>query len=90
MTPISIQIVHEFQNHEHSICKAIGEQHIHQLDNDCDEYHKQLTSFSIDFTSNFDVIPTHFYTTIYIDKPQTIKEVYRSKKSSRAPPYFTI
>lgn len=90
MLPTSIQILHELENHEHSVCKAIGEYHIHKQEVDCDEFHKLLTPFSFDFPSNYDVIPQHFYTTTFIDKPQHIQGVYHSKKSSRAPPYFTV
>ncbi|AUC84521.1 hypothetical protein CW731_04045 [Polaribacter sp. ALD11] len=90
MIPASIQIVHAFENHEHTICTSLVENHFHQDNAGCDEFHKQLTIFSVEFSSNFDVIPTHFYSTTFIDKPQRIKEVYHSKKSSRGPPFFTI
>ena len=92
MIPTSIEILHDLENHDHSetICTSTGEQHIHIDSIDCDEFHKQLTINSVDFTSNYDVIPTHFYTTIFIDKPQILKEVYHFKKSSRGPPNFTI
>ena len=90
MIPISIEALHVLENHEHTIGTSIGEHHIHKESLNCDEFHKQLTVFSMDFTSNYDVIPKHFYTSICIDKPQTIKEVYQSKKSSRGPPNFTV
>ena len=90
MIPTSIEILHDLENHEHNVCTSISEHHLHKQHLDCAEFHKQLTIFSIDFTSNFDVIPTHFYTTIFIDKPQIIKEVYHSNKYSRGPPNFTI
>lgn len=90
MIPTSIQVLHEFENHEHTVCISIGEHHIHKQDLDCDEFHKQLTVFSMDFTSNYDVIPRHYYTTIFIDKHQVFKKVYQTKKSSRGPPYFTV
>ncbi|WP_343330075.1 hypothetical protein [Polaribacter staleyi] len=44
----------------------------------------------MDFASNLDVIPPHFYTSIFIDKPQRIKEVCQSIRTSRGPPYFTV
>lgn len=89
MIPTSIEILHDLENHEHSVCTSTSEHHIHKQHLDCADFHKQLTIFSMDFTSNFDVIPTHFYTTIFIDKPQVITEVYHSKKHSRGPPNFT-
>jgi hypothetical protein len=89
MIPTSIEILHDLENHEHShtVCTSVGEQHIHIQSLDCDEFHKQLTIFSMDFTSNYDVIPTHFYASLFIDKPQNLKEVYHSKKYSRGPPF---
>ena len=90
MIPTSIQIMHELENHEHTVCNSINVQHIHELDNDCDEFHKQLTTYSMNFASNYDVIPEHFYATNFIDKPQLINEVYQTKKSSRGPPNFTV
>jgi hypothetical protein len=90
MIPTSIEILHDLEGHEHTVCTSENEQHIHKDSLDCDEFHKQLTFFSYTFTSNLDVIPTHFYTTIFIDKPQSTKEFYQSIKTTRGPPYFTI
>jgi hypothetical protein len=90
MIPASLQIVHALENHEHVICTSLIEQHLHEENLDCGDFHKQLTVYSIAFTSHLDVIPAHYFTTIFIDKPQSISEVYYSKKSSRGPPAFTI
>ncbi|QNM86165.1 hypothetical protein H9W90_03335 [Polaribacter pectinis] len=90
MIPTSIQVMHELENHEHTICTSVGDQHIHAQDLDCDEIHKQLNVFSTNIASNYDVIPTHFYTSIFIDKPQVSKEIYQSIKTTRGPPNFTI
>ncbi|MEO9569983.1 MAG: hypothetical protein ABJH82_07895 [Polaribacter sp.] len=88
MIPTSIEILHVLENHEHSVCTSINEHHIHKQHLDCADLHKHLTFFSMDFTSNFDVIPTHFYATNFIDKTQFLKEVYHYKKHSRGPPVF--
>ena len=90
MIPTSIEILHQFENHEHAVCTSQNEQHIHQESLDCDEFHKQLTVFSIDFTSYNDGIPQHFYTTFFVDKPQVFKEIYQSIKTTRGPPIFTV
>ena len=90
MIPASIQIAHAFENHEHTICTSLVENHLHQENVDCDEFHKQLSIFTIAFSSNFDVIPTQFYSTTFNDKPQRVKDVYHSENSSRGPPFFTI
>ncbi len=44
----------------------------------------------MDFTSNYDVIPKYYYSTIFIDRPQVVIEVYQTKKLSRGPPYFIV
>lgn len=89
MIPASIEFSHSLENHEHTVCTSIGEHHIHKQNVDCDEFHKHLTVFSVEFSEYLDVIPQHFYTTFFINKPQVFKEIYFSKKSSRGPPTFT-
>ena len=89
MIPTSIEILHDLENHEHTICNAANEHHIHKQSLDCDEFHKHITFFSFDFSSKSDVIPTHFYTSIFIDTPQIDKEIYQSIKTTRGPPNFT-
>ncbi|QOD61172.1 hypothetical protein H9I45_01630 [Polaribacter haliotis] len=90
MLPVTIEVLHDLEEHEHTVCTSIGEQHLHKQDLDCDQFHKQLTVFSSEIASNYDVIPPHFYKTTFIDKPQITSEVYHSKKWSRGPPNFTI
>lgn len=90
MTPTVIKILHDLENHVHTVCTSAVEHHIHKGGLNCAEFHKQITSFSFDFTSNLDVIPTHFYTSIFLDKPQKQKEFYHSIKTSRGPPNFTV
>lgn len=90
MIPTSIEILHELENHKHAVCTSIGEQHLHEQDLDCDDFHKQLTVFSAKIVSNLDVIPTHYYTSVFIDKAQFLLEVYKTKKYSRGPPNFIV
>ena len=90
MIPTVIEVLHDLQNHEHTVCISANEHHIHNKSLDCDGFHKQLTVFSKNFASNYDVIPQHFYTTFFVDESQTFKEIYQSIKTTRAPPYFTV
>jgi hypothetical protein len=90
MIPTSIEILHDLENHEHTICTSANEHHIHKQSLDCEGFHKQITLFSFDFTSNLDVIPTHFYASIFIEKSQIFKEIYQSTKTTRGPPNFTV
>ena len=90
MIPTSIEILHDLENHEHITCISKNTQHIHKQSLDCDEFHKQITLFSFDIPSKLDVIPTHFYSSKFIDKPQIDKEFYQLIKSTRGPPNFTV
>tara|TARA_R110001592_G_scaffold216203_2_gene469782 strand:+ start:104 stop:418 length:315 start_codon:yes stop_codon:yes gene_type:complete len=90
IAPLSIQILHVLENHEHTVCTSKVEKHVHKQSFDCKELHKHLTFFTFDFTSNLDVIPAHFYASIFIIKPQIDKEIYQSIKSTRGPPIFTV
>jgi len=90
MIPASMQMLHALENHDHVICTSVSEQHLHQENADCDDLHKQLTVFSVKITSHLDVIPSHFYSTTFINKAQRPEKVYYSKKTSRGPPIFII
>ncbi len=90
MLPASIEILHDLENHEHTVCTSFGEQHIHKKDINCDEFHKQLTVFSQEIGSSYDVIPQHFYKTSFVDKPQKSLDVYQLKQPPRGPPFFTV
>ena len=90
LIPASIKIAHVLENHEHTVCTSSIDNHFHEINIDCEEFHKQLSVFSLDLPSNYEVIPTNYYINLYNDKPQKTKQVYHSKKSSRGPPAFTI
>lgn len=84
--PSTIQVLHAFENHEHTVCKSVGEHHIHKQELDCSELHFPFKTFSAYTSSTLEVIPEHFYNSNFDVQPQQIKVVYISKKSSRAPP----
>ncbi len=90
MTPSIIQLVHTLENHKHVVCVSVDVTHIHEKDLDCTLLHRQLQTVSVDFPSNFDVIPQHFYTTLYTNKPQVKVVEFVSKKTTRGPPFFIV
>lgn len=52
LLPISINSIHDFLNHEHSVCSSKVIKHIHEKDSDCDLHLiKQSNSFLA--TNNF-------------------------------------
>lgn len=90
MTPSIIQLAHTLENHKHTICFSKDVKHIHQKDLDCSFLHRQLQTFSIDFPSNYDVIPQQFYTTLSTLNTTVKVEKIVSKKTSRGPPFFIV
>ncbi len=90
MTPSIIQLAHTLENHKHTICISDDVTHVHENDLECSLLHRQLQTFSVDFPTNYDVIPQHFYTTTFTDQPQVKVVAVVSKKTSRGPPFFIV
>lgn len=90
LTPSIIQLAHTLENHKHTICFSKEVKHIHQKDLDCSFLHRQLQTFSIDFPSNYDVVPQQFYTTLFTTTSQEKVVEVVSKKNSRGPPSFIV
>jgi len=90
LTPSIIQLAHTLENHKHMVCISDDITHVHEKDFDCSLLHRQLQTLSIDFTTNYDVIPQQFYTTTYATKPQVKVVEITSKKTPRGPPYFIV
>ena len=90
LTPSILQLVHTLENHKHTVCTSKNVKHIHKKNIDCSLLHRQLQTLSIDFPSNFDVIPQQFYTTVFVKKPQVKAVEVITKKTSRGPPFFIV
>ena len=90
LLPTVIATVHLFENHEHIVRTSTDEQHYHAQELDCSLAHFQFSTFTYQTVENYAVIPQHFYKLDYNTQPQLISFVYTDKKSSRAPPYFTV
>ncbi len=90
LLPASIQLVHAFEQHHHNICTSDVEQHFHEDEFECVLCHLQAETDLIFFPNRHEVIPTSFYHTFNDNKPVRLVSVSLSKKSSRAPPYFTV
>ena len=91
LIPSTIQLAHVFENHKHSICNSVNEKHFHDNSEvDCSQLHYQFKIFSAKLTSNYEVIPQHLYSDIFIEQPQKNKVVYFSKKKSRGPPFLLM
>ena len=88
--PSVIQLVHVFENHEHTTCVSKEAKHIHAKELDCDIFHRPYQNLALDIPSRFDVIPAHFYATTFTEIPQVFHAVYYSKKSSRGPPNLIV
>lgn len=85
-----MQLVHAFENHEHTICTSKEVTHIHAKEIDCDVFHRAYQNLSLNTPSGLEVIPAHFYADIFLELPQLKEKIYYSKKKSRGPPYFIV
>ena len=88
LLPVSINSLHDFLNHEHSVCYSKVNKHIHKKDVDC-KLHllKQSDSF---LTSNtFDTKTIEINSSVVFAKYNYQKNYYQLPFSLRGPP-FTI
>lgn len=90
LLPTVVLTIHLFENHEHTVCSSTNEHHFHEQDLDCSLAHYHFNTFTYQTAENFSVVPKHFYKSDYATQPQLISFVYAEKKSSRAPPFFTV
>lgn len=90
LLPTVVLTIHLFENHEHTVCTSTSEHHFHAQELDCSLAHYHLNTFTYQTAESFSVVPQHFYKLDYETQPQLISFVYTDKKSSRAPPYFTV
>jgi len=88
--PAIVQLVHTFEKHEHGICISKDDHHFHQKDLDCQLFHTQQEYHTHDFGNTYEVIPNQFYISEVPVISIHIEKVFRTHKSSRAPPIFTV
>jgi hypothetical protein len=51
LLPFAVKLEHIFEDHEHSVCNSKIENHIHQLNDDCDFLNYNINSFN--YSNNF-------------------------------------
>lgn len=51
LLPFAVKLEHIFEDHEHSVCSSKIENHIHQLNDDCDFLNYNISSFN--YFNNF-------------------------------------
>ena len=90
LLPTVVFTIHLFENHKHTVCSSTDKHHFHEQDLDCSLAHYHFNIYTYQTAENYAVIPQHFYKLDYTAQPQVISFVYAEKKSSRAPPYFTV
>ena len=83
-----VQLAHALDNHEHVVCTSTDQQHIHERALDCDLLHRQFQNPTIEFPTDFGVIPEKYYTFLYLETPQKKEIQFHSKKSTRGPPFL--
>ena len=88
LTPSTIEILHVFEGHTHTVCKSNNEyQHIHESQLDCCKLHIPFEPLSLGVFSDYNIIlPQHFFKANFNTQSKIAKIVHLNKKSSRAPP----
>ena len=83
----SIQLFEKCE-HEHLICKSEKEQHFHQnnYDDCCSHLNFHFEVFSSDISNDFVVLPTHYFTNQYNEKPQIVSDFHYTTQTDRGPP----
>lgn len=90
LTPSIIQLAHTLENHKHAVCISDDVTHVHENDIDCSLLHRQLQTLTVDFPTNYNVIPQQFYTTVFTKKPQVKVVEIVFQKATRGPPFFIV
>jgi hypothetical protein len=87
LIPISINFVHNFEKHQHTVCDAKDVKHFHQLEKDCSVFHYvihgfvfNLFSYKLKFSTKI-ISEVLYYKTINY-------AVNLPYKTSRAPPFL--
>ena len=91
MMPIFSSIAHIFSHeHEHKICKAVGEKHLHKQAKKCCDITAHQITFFVENLS-FKLLKDLVLFKIISKKPYENNIVFISKRGSRAPPktYFS-
>lgn len=86
LIPSVVQIVHAFEEHEHTICTSKYDQHFHEDDVDCLEMHYQLKVFNHDFNSDYDLVSLDNFKSRFNLQPQFISVSHVVKILPRGPP----
>jgi len=56
MLPLSIQLSHSYEKHEHTVCSDETTVHFHEADQDCSAFHFNLQTFNFEITSDIEII----------------------------------
>ena len=90
VVPITIQTVHAFEKHEHTVCSAKDIKHIHNQDIDCSVFHFQLQQDIFEFSTDYEFVNFQSVTQSFDNYTPLEYHTYLISKSSRAPPYFIV
>lgn len=90
IVPITIQTVHAFENHEHTVCTATDIKHIHNQDIDCSVFHFQIQLNIFDFSTDYEFINFPIVDQNFDNYTPSTYHTYLISKSSRGPPYFIV
>ena len=90
VVPITIQTVHAFEKHEHTVCTATDIKHIHNQDIDCSVFHFQIQQDVFDFSTGYELVNFIIVTQKFNNYSPSKYHTYLISKSSRGPPCFIV
>jgi hypothetical protein len=89
MIPTSIQILHELENHNHSVCTSKVEQHIHEKEIDC-SLHLIKQSDSFLATNHYKIITKIIIFNTDNLQYSFLKNHHQLSFSLRGPPRYVL
>jgi hypothetical protein len=88
--PATVQLIHVIEGHEHQVCVSLEEQHFHENEFDCSQFHRPFQVLTVDFPVNVDDVPQQYYVETPNCHLQEKSIQLVSKKNPRGPPYFIV
>ncbi|CAM1333229.1 hypothetical protein [Tenacibaculum aestuariivivum] len=87
LAPTLVKASHDFfGDHEHITCTSKTEQHLHELEGNCDDFHLQLEKNYFNLESNYQLFTIKYFVKKAVKKSKQFNSIFSSHKSSRAPP----
>ncbi|MFK8060623.1 MAG: hypothetical protein AB8B78_11090 [Polaribacter sp.] len=88
LLPIAINSLHDFLNHEHTVCDSKIEKHVHEKDLDCTLHLLKQNDSFLDYYQTKNKI-TEISSSVIFAQYNFLKNHYKLSFSLRGPPAFS-